>query len=420
MRKKTILTVSVLAGVLFTGIAYFIWSGPALASAKETEPGKMTEHEEHADHETEGKPQEATGHAGHGEEKLVVLTDEQIKKFGIEVAPAGPGKLQIHLTLPGEVMVNADRVAHIVPRIPGVVQGVRKNLGDLVRKGEVLAVLESRELADAKAGFLAARERLSIAQSNFTREEQLWKKKISAEQEYLQARQILAEAKIELRSIEQKLHALGFSESSLAELPQQEHMSFTRYEMVAPFNATIIEKHLTLGEAVKEDSDVFTIADLSTVWATFNLHQKDMTRVRMGQPVTVLDGQEGSSTQGIISFVAPIIGEQTRTMPVRVVLPNPQGKWRPGLFVTGQVLIESENVAIRIPKEAVLQIDGKSCIFVKTKEGFEPQPVTVGRTNDVDAEIVSGLTAGQPYAAGGAYTLKLELGKFKGDTCGGH
>jgi len=423
MKKKTIFVVLVpLVVILSAGIFYRGFGKPFLASANKGEScTDQCEHEIPA----AGKPDHdgaEEGHAGHnhGEEKVVVLTEAQCETFGVETGKAGPGKIEMFLTLPGEVTVNADRVAHIVPRVPGVVREVQKNLGDRVKKGEVLAVLESRELADAKAGFLAARERAGLAQANFIREEQLWKKKISAEQEYLQARQSLAEAKIEVRSAEQKLHALGLSDAVLGKLPEQADARLTRYELVVPFDATIIEKHMTLGEAVKDDSEVFTIADLSSVWVTFNIHQKDLPMVHSGQPVIISGGHGIAEAQGNIAYLGPIIGEQTRTTPVRVVLANPKGDWRPGLFVTGRVLVESVNVPILVPKEAVIMIEGKPVVFVKDEDGFEPKSVVVGRSNDQWTEIVSGLSAGQSYAAKGAYTLKLELNKFKGDPCGGH
>jgi cobalt-zinc-cadmium efflux system membrane fusion protein len=110
-----------------------------------------------------------------------------------------------------------------------VVREVRKVLGDHVRKGEVLLVLDSKELADNKAAFLSAREKLDLAQSNYDREEDLWKKKISPTQDYLQAKQAFTEARIELRSAEQKLHALGFSDAYLAQLPSQPDVSYIRY-----------------------------------------------------------------------------------------------------------------------------------------------------------------------------------------------
>jgi len=248
-RKSIAVIVVPLALIVLGGVGYKWLGGPAASTAANSEPpGSAGDNSQTA-----------------GEEKIVTLTEDQMKKFGVEVGTAGPGKLQVHVTLPGEVAVNADRMAHIVPRVPGVVREVQKNLGDKVKKGEVMAVLESRELADAKASFLAARERVGMAETNFNREEQLWQKKISAEQEYLQTKQALSEAQIELRSAEQKLHALGFPEPYLKELPQHPELNFTRYEIISPFDATVIEKHITLGEVLKDDTEAFMIADLSDV-----------------------------------------------------------------------------------------------------------------------------------------------------------
>lgn len=166
-------------------------------------------------------PATAAAKQPEGPEGIVHFSDAQIRQFGVGTDVAGQGRLRIEVVLPGEVALNADRVAHVVPRVSGVVREVRKNLGDTVLRGEIMAVLESRELADSTAALLAARERVNLAQSNFAREEQLWQKKISPEQDYIQAKNALAEAGIELRTTEQKLRALGFSEQYIAKLPDR-------------------------------------------------------------------------------------------------------------------------------------------------------------------------------------------------------
>ena len=188
------------------------------------------------------KANEASGYSEKHEEeenKIFQLNDAEIKEFGIKLGTAGPGRIKVQLSLPGEVAANEDRLVHVVPRVSGIVRNVRKNVGDNVRAGEVLAVLESRDLADAKASFLAAMEREKLARANFVREETLWKKKISAEQDYLEAKRALAEAVIELRSSEQKLHSLGFSDSYLSKLPDQSEIDYTKYVMTAPANGTM-------------------------------------------------------------------------------------------------------------------------------------------------------------------------------------
>jgi len=355
--------------------AALVWGTACTSQAPSGSAGKAHE----AQKETPG-----AGKDGHGDEEAIRLTEAQRKEFGIELATAGPGPLKAQIELPGEIVPNADRVAHVVPRVPGVVREVRKVLGDHVRKGEILLVLDSKELADNKAAFLSAREKLDLAQSNFDREEDLWKKKISPTQDYLQAKQALSEARIELRSAEQKLHALGYSDDYLAQLPSLPDVSYIRYEVIAPFDGVVIEKHVALGEAQKEDAESFRIADLSSVWVILGVYQKDIPAVRVGQPVVVSAGHGIPDMTGEISYIGPLVGEQTRTATARVVLPNRGGQLRPGLFVTGRVTLSAVQVPILIPKTALQTIDEKTVVFVEDEDGFEPRrspsAVPTGRT----------------------------------------
>ncbi len=348
---------------------------------------------------------------GHREERIIKLSEPVLRKFGIEVSKAGPGIVSQHLPLPGEVAINTDRLAHIVPRVPGVVREVRKTLGDTVKQGEVLAVIESRELANAKAEYLAALEKVSLAEAKHVREEALWKKKISAEMEYLDAKQAWAEAKINLRSAEQKLHALGLSHDYLKRLPQMPDEQFTRFEILAPFDGTVIERHITRGEVLKDDTDAFQIADLSSVWVNISVYQKDLQLVRKGQPVVIATGHDARPAKGEIAYVSPLVKEETRTALARVILPNPDGYWRPGMFVNAKVAVEESSVPVMIPKTAIQTVEDQTVVFVQEEEGFEPRPVKVGRAADGQVEILSGLSAGERVVVKGAFTLKAQLSK---------
>ena len=350
---------------------------------------------------------EHDGHPG----GAVALSAEELKEFGVRIGTAAPGMLTVHVELPGEVVVNPDRLAHLGPRVSGIVREVRKNLGDRVRSGERMAVLESRELADVKSGYLAAKERYALALANFRREKDLWKQRISAEQEYLEAKQALAEARVNLQSAEQKLHALGFSEAYLEDLPKHPDVSYTRYEIVAPFEGTVIAKHITLGEKLESDSEAFVIADLSSVWANLSVYQKDLPFVHIGQPVRISTKEGSLEAEGTISYMSPLLDERTRTATARVVLPNPDGRWRPGLFVSGRVTVEAVEVRILAPQTALQQMDGQPSVFVAGDEGFEPRAVRIGRTNGSHVEILDGLEPGERYVTFGAFTLKSELEK---------
>ena len=350
---------------------------------------------------------------GHEEEKVVRLPAEKAQQLGIEVEVARAGSLQTSLTLPGTIALNAERRVHVVSRIPGIVQEIRKQLGDPVRAGEVMAVIDSRELADTKAAYLAARERLSLAETTFAREKDLWEKKISPEEDYLKAKQALAEVRIEVQVAAQKLRALGFSEASVQQLAGRANASLTRYEVVAPLAGTVIEKHIAVGEMLKDDTEAFVVADLSTVWVDLNIAAKDLALVRKGQRV-VIAADTTMKAEGTVSYISPVVSDETRTVVTRVVLPNPDGRWRPGLFVTATLTASDTPVAVLIPKTATQTIEGQPSVFVQTPEGFAPRPVTLGRANETHVEITAGLQAGERYAATETFVLKADLGKGTG------
>ena len=347
----------------------------------------------------------------HEEEKIVRVSETQRKELGIEVAAAQSGNLKTQLSLTGTMSLNTDRFVRIVSRIPGVVREVRKNLGETVRAGEVMAVIDSRELADAKGAYLAATERMTLTAETFQREKDLWEKKISPAEDYLKAKQAHAEARIELRLAKQKLIALGFSEPSLKQLVNEPEASLTRYEIVAPLAGTVIEKRLNVGEFVKDDTEVFNVADLRTVWVNLNVPPADVTFVEKGQHVHITAGAHLPEVEGKISYIGAVVVEDTRTVPVRAELPNPDGRWRPGLFVTARLTTKETTASVLIPKAAIQTIEGKPSVFVRIPEGFEARAVTLGQSNETHTEITAGLAAGERYAATETFVLKAELAK---------
>lgn len=350
-----------------------------------------------------------TASPAHRDGKVVHLTAAEIEEFEIELQTAGPGKMRLEKTFPGEVRTNDDRYAHVVPRVSGVVHSVHKSLGEPVRQGELMAVIESRELADLKSAYLAALERFSLAQAGFEREDRLFEKKISSEQEYLEAKQQLGEAQIELRAARQKLHALGFSERQIERLPDEPDASFVQYPLTAPISGTVVEKHITHGEALAADAEAFSIADLSTVWVDLSIYQKDMALVEKEQEVIIVAGNRRES--GTISYVRPMIGEETRTAMARVVLPNQDEHWKPGMFVNGRILLGTKEVTVIVPRPALHDMDGRTVIFVKTAQGFEPRTVKVAGENEDQAAISSGLAPGEVFVVSGGFILKSQLQK---------
>lgn len=338
------------------------------------------------------------------EEGKIELTNEQVATAGLSMATTGPAVVEKTLKFPGEIKFNEDRTAHVVPRLAGVVESVPANLGERVKAGQVLASISSAALADMRSELLAAQKRNVLARTVFNRERKLWQEKVSAEQDYLQARAALAETEIALQNIKQKLKTVGASgDASLS--------SLSRLELRAPFAGVIIEKHITLGESVQEDASVFTLSDLRTVWVEFHIAAKDLKSVQIGKKVEISSAAFTSTVRGTVSYVGALVGQQTRTASARITLDNPDMAWRPGIFVTVGVFVNERDSAVSVKADAIQTIEGQPVVFVAVPGGFVAQPVKVGAINNDRAEITSGLSTGVNYVAENSFVLKSELGK---------
>jgi cobalt-zinc-cadmium efflux system membrane fusion protein len=373
----------------------------------------------HEGHDHANPVKDESGNEGSGQSQRVSVTQEQVARLGIKITRATRGIVRREIRAPGEIKVNADRMAHIVPRIPGVVVEVRKKLGDTAKAGEVMAVIRSRALADAKAGYLAAIERYDLAKTIFEREEKLWKEKISSEQDYLDAKKEFSDGKIQLRSIRQKLHALGFSKYTLEKLPLEKEDQLTNFEITAPFDGTVIDKHITLGEVVGDDAEVFVVADLSSVWVDLVISQDTISSVQEEHTVRVRlpDGSESETT---IEFISPLIAPDTRSALARATLPNPNGRFRPGTFVDAGILVPSKEETVVVPKASVQLVNDHPCVFVWGKADFELRAVETGMTDGLQIEILQGLRPGEAVASENAFHLKAEFVKSAGGDSGGH
>ncbi|NMY85478.1 efflux RND transporter periplasmic adaptor subunit [Pseudomonas sp. WS 5411] len=336
------------------------------------------------------------------EEGVLVLNEQQIQAAGIQLAKAQPRQISSVLSLPGEVRFDEDRTSHIVPRAAGVVESVRVNLGQKVKQGELLAVIASQQISDQRSELAASERRVELARTTFQRERQLWQDKISAEQDYLLARQTLQEAEIALNNARQKMNALSGSAVLVGG---------NRYELRAPFAGVVVEKHLGVGEVVSETSAAFTLSDLSQVWVTFGVFPKDLNKVQVGRPVKVSSTEMGTDVMGTVAYVGNLLGEQTRTAMVRVNVPNPDDSWRPGLFVAVQVATDTYSAAVTVPVEAIQTVEDKPSLFVRTAEGFATRHVELGVSENGFVEVRQGLEAGAQVAAVGSFVLKSELGK---------
>lgn len=333
-------------------------------------------------------------------EARVTLTNEQLKHNAIEVLTAATANIQTNLRLIGEIKLNADNAVQVLPRLGGIVESVAANVGSAVKKGQTLAVISSIGVAENRGDLAAAQQRLSLAKTTLVREESLWREKISAEQDYLAAKNEVQLAQIEVSRQQQKLASMGIAGGS-----------GTRYALTAPITGVVTRKQISVGQVVDMSQTLFEIADLNTVWAEISIPTKDLGVVKTGQKVTVAATAFAQTETGEITYIAPLVNAQSRTAIARVVLPNQKRNWLVGLPVNIDLVADEVNVPLAVSVEAIQSLQYGDVVFGRYGDAFEARPVALGRRDSKHVEVLSGLNEGEQYAAGNSFVVKAELGK---------
>ena len=350
------------------------------------------------------------------ERKPVIRMDEaRIALAKIEQAKAVPATMATRLSVPAVIAPDADRVAHVSVKLSGTVAELRKNIGDEVEKGQVLGALESREVADAKSEYMAARLSNDLQQDLAARDKAAWESsKAIPEQQYIRSRNAASQTAMRLDIARQKLLALGVDEGEIVAIPQAPEGTLRLQNVRAPISGRVVERKVELGTAVGRDNletELFVIIDLSQVWVEMTVNSSDLPAVREGQSVAVsIRGATGKGT-GKIIFVSPLLDKETRAARVVAVLDNSDRLWRPGSFVTAAIAVESRQVPVVVPATAVQTVDGRKVVFVRTSAGFEKRDVVLGQRDDGMVEVTSGLAASETIAASNTFPLKAELSK---------
>lgn len=336
---------------------------------------------------------------GHAEEGVVTLTQQQITEAGIEVVRPTVGGVAGAIEVSATIEGDPQGVQVASAAIGGRLVSLTRNLGQSVGRGDVLAVIESREAASLKGEIEAARARAALAQSNLRREQRLFAERVSPEQDLIAARTAATEANIALRLAQQQLAATGGGGGAL-----------NRVTVRSPISGQVIARSATLGQTVAADAELFRIANLSTVSVSMSLLPADAGRVQPGAQVEVTG--PGRRQAARVTFVSPVLDETTRLVPVIATLDNGRNTWRVGETVNASVIVPAGgDRTVAVPSAAVQMIEDKPHVFVRIATGFKAVPVTLGRRNGGQVVVTGGLTGGERIASTNSFTLKAELGK---------
>ena len=333
-----------------------------------------------------------------------MLRDLGITTSAVESRPGGEGAPVL-----GELRVNESAYAEVGSPVPARALRVLALPGSQVRRGQVMAELQSLELGKTRGDYRDAQARVDLARQSLERKRGLAAERIAPQREVQEAEAELRRAEASLEGARGALNALGASNDGGSD--------DSRLVLRAPLTGTVIERHLVRGAVAQPGEALFKVGDLSVLWLMAHASERDAVRVRAGSTARVaIPALPGSSLRGRVAAVGSQVEVSSRTIPIRIELANAGGILRPGMSATVWLPIGEGGTVIAVPVAALQRLEDKWCVFVPREPGvFEIRPVGRGRDMGGEVEIVSGLKAGETVVVEGAFLLRAEAEKARGE-----
>jgi cobalt-zinc-cadmium efflux system membrane fusion protein len=326
----------------------------------------------------------------------------------LQITPLGQAEMRDSLRVPARVELDQQRVARIGATVTGRIVETKITLGQAVRKGEPLAVLNSTELGTAQADYLKATSQVGLRQLAVSRAQRLLQADVIAAAELQERQGQLHEAEVNLRAATDQLRVMGMDENSMNRLAKEKSIySFT--PIVASINGTVIERKVTVGQVVQPADALFTVADLSQVWLVAELPEQQAHWARQGDQADAdIPALPGAGISGKLIYVADIVNPETRTVTVRMVIPNPQRVLKPHMLATLMIRKQSAK-QLALSEAAVVRDDNRDHVFVQTgPTQFELRPVRLGPADAGVRPVLSGLKSGERVVTEGGFHLNNE------------
>ena len=353
------------------------------------------------------------------EVRLVRLPLDEVTRSGMTVESIRRTAFRTYRTFPGVVRPNEHMLANITALVRGRVAEVHADLGQMVKPNQLLAVLHSSDLGLAQSAYLKARARRHVAEQAYQRAQFLYQEKVIGQAEAQRREGEMISVRAEAQEAREGLRLLGMDDKEIRTLERTQTIR-SQVPIVAPFAGRVIARDLTKGEVVETTHKLFSVADLSTVWVVGNVSEKDISylhraTVSPNQPVEVFVAAYPDEVfQGTVSYVGDVLDTATRTLQVRLALPNPDGRLKPEMFATIRVLSEPASDVLVVSEAAVQHDRDRSFVFVQREPGvYEERAIRLGEKNGTFAEVVEGVKEGEMVVKEGAFILKSELLKPK-------
>lgn len=348
-----------------------------------------------------------------GPQTRVQLSETAFQTSGIRLERVSSHRVSSGgVRVPAEIQFDPDRLAHVSPLVDGQMVSVAVTIGDRVEAGDELATFRSVELGQARAELSRATAVRETAQANLERQHRLRDEGINSERSLLEAQQAFDEADAAHDAARSRLRVFGVRGGSGSDMA-----------LTSPIDGVVVERHATRGENVSTEDTLFVVADASEVWVIARAYEQHIPLVRVGMSATLTVGpHEGRQWTGTVSYVALSLDETTRTLPVRVSVPNDDGALRPGMFGTLTIDGGNSESTLAVPTSAVQSLNGRDVVFVQgdAERTFEARTVVLGREAEGMSPVLEGLSGTETVVVAGAFILKSELVRGQlADGCAG-
>lgn len=345
-------------------------------------------------------------------QNLIVRFDDPsiARAAGLEIAPVQQRPISKVVECNAEVVYDENRYAVVSAQLSGVAAEVHKDLGAMVRKGEPLVTITSAPLGAAQAAYLQALAGVTLWERNHARETRLLESGVSTETDFLEAETGLAEARIQASQTRQILLSLGLSEREI-ETIATEGETRGRYVLRAPFDGSVVDRSITMGEVVEPSVPLFSVADVTHIWGFLDLYESDLAEIRTGNPVILeVEALPGRAFPGFVTWISSALDPRTRTLRARAEFDNADGLLRANMFAQASVVVRNQVSALVVPTASVQWEGCCNVVFVKkTDSTYEPRKVHLGVATGSVYEILEGLSEGEEVVTTGSFLLKTEI-----------
>ncbi len=359
-------------------------------------------------------PSPVNQHSPSGRPGLLRLTSEELSRLQLELVQVAQGQLHSHREFPATVQANHNELAEVTTLIRGRVVKVHVDVGQDVKKGALLAMLHSVDLGMAEGDCLKAEARLHEAELAHLRAKELYDNKAISLAELQRREAVMKTAQAELREAKNRLELLGIPQEEINRLNREMTIK-ADMPLRAPFDGRVITRNITRGEVVETDQKLFTIANLADVWVIGNVPEKDVQFIRKDQRVNVvLAAYPHAIFIGTITYVGDVLDSATRTMRLRVTVPNSDRLLKPEMFAIVSVFTASSEDTLSVPLAAVQDGPAGKMVFVQREAGvFEARIVQLGTEEGDVVRVLEGVKPGEQVVTKGSFALKSEMERHK-------